>query len=472
MTPRSAAPDDQVRRYVETHHIDVIPAAARHGKPWQQIFFWAGANVNVFNIVLGGVFIEFTLTFWQAEVAIAVGALIGGLLIALHATQGPRLGVPQTIQSRGQFGFFGAAFMFPIVLLLNVGFLAAQLVIQAQSAQGVGGSLSTPVWILILAVPAVIIGIFGYRWIHRVMQATTIVVGITLVILFIKGLTYGSLPAAQTALHRPATGLFIAGVALLVIDLLSFGPFVSDYTRYLPENTNPRKLFWAIYAGNVLAAFGACSIGAYLTALLPKSDPVTAIGQVGGKWVLVIMALSLIGSDTFNGYTGTFQVLAFANMWRRFKSSSVVLRVVPFIIVMVVGVVVAVLGYKSFVANLSNLLNVLLAVFIPWSAVNLTDFFFIRHGNYNVASFFVPDSQYGKFAWRGLLAYAIGLVVELPFISQTYWIGWFVNTLGGADISWLVGFVISAGLYFWFAKAWPIRDSTPDLVGGVRAPAL
>jgi NCS1 family nucleobase:cation symporter-1 len=247
---------------------------------------------------------------------------------------------------------------------------------------------------------------------------------------------------------------------------------VSDYTRYLPEDTNPRKLFWAIYAGNVLAAFGACSIGAYLTALLPKSDPVTAIGQVGGKWVLVIMALSLIGSDTFNGYTGTFQVLAFANMWRRFKSSSVLLRVVPFIIVMVVGVAVAVLGYKSFVANLSNLLNVLLAVFIPWSAVNLIDFFVIRHGNYNVASFFVPDSQYGKFAWRGLTAYAIGLLVELPFISQSYWIGWFVNSLGGADISWLVGFVVAGGIYLWLAKAWPVRDPAPDLVGGVRSAAL
>jgi NCS1 family nucleobase:cation symporter-1 len=476
MTPRSAAPDDQVRRYVETHHIDVIPAAARHGKPWQQIFFWAGANINVFNIVLGGVFIEFGLTLWWAIIAIAVGALVGGLLIALHATQGPRLGVPQTIQSRGQFGFYGAAFMFPIVLLLNVGFIAAQLVIQAQSLQGVGGSLSIPEWVLILAVPAIIIGIFGYRWIHRVMQATTIVVGITMVILFIQGLTYQALPATQTTLHRPSVGLFLAGVALLVIDLLSFGPFVSDYTRYLPEDTNPRRLFWAIYAGNVLAAFGACSVGAYLTALLPKvteaGGPVAAIGAVSGKWVLVVMALSLIGSDTFNGYTGTFQVLAFANMWRRFKSSSVLLRVVPFIIVMIIGVVIAVLGYKNFVANLSNLLNVLLAVFIPWSAVNLIDFFVIRHGNYNVASFFVPNSRYGNFAWRGLLAYAIGLVAELPFISQTYWIGWFVNSLGGADISWLVGFVVAGALYLWFAKAWPARDTVPDLVGGVRSPAL
>jgi purine-cytosine permease-like protein len=41
------------------------------------------------------------LTFWQALIAIAAGTGIGALLIALHATQGPRLGVPQTIQSRG-----------------------------------------------------------------------------------------------------------------------------------------------------------------------------------------------------------------------------------------------------------------------------------------------------------------------------------------------------------------------------------
>src|ERR1700689_3693770 len=64
MTPRSAAPDDQVRRYVETHHIDHIPAAARHGAKWQQLFFWAGANFNVFNLVLGGGGVVIGLTFW------------------------------------------------------------------------------------------------------------------------------------------------------------------------------------------------------------------------------------------------------------------------------------------------------------------------------------------------------------------------------------------------------------------------
>jgi ABC-type phosphate transport system permease subunit len=62
--------------------------------------------------------------------------------------------------------------LFPAVLLLNVGFIAAELVIQAQALNGVTAALSIPQWIVLLAVPSVVIGIFGYRWIHRVMQAT------------------------------------------------------------------------------------------------------------------------------------------------------------------------------------------------------------------------------------------------------------------------------------------------------------
>ena len=284
--------NEQLRRYVETHHIDMIPAAARHGRPWQQAAFWAGANVNVFNVFLGGVVVSFGLTFWWAVIAITAGTLAGALFIALHATQGPRLGVPQTIQSRGQFGFYGSAFLFPCVLLLNVGFIAAQLVIQAQSAQGVGDGQAdiavfrpaTGTWYIRasasntlltvawgqngdLAVPAVVIGIFGYRWIHRVMQVTIVITALSIIVMFIQALRFGSLPAKETSMHAPTVGLFIAGAALLVIDMLSWAPFVSDYTRYLPVNTSGRRLFWAIYGGNVVATICACSVGAYLAAL-------------------------------------------------------------------------------------------------------------------------------------------------------------------------------------------------------------
>ena len=443
----SAARNAQLPRYVENRHIDHIPAGARHGKPWHQFAFWFGGNVNVFNVVLGAVTVSIGLTFWRALIAIAVGTLIGALLIALHATQGPRLGVPQTIQSRGQFGFYGSAFMFPAVLLINVGFIAACLVIQAQAMTGVTSALTIPEWIVILAVPSVVIGIFGYRWIHRVMQATAVVVGVALVIMFAQGLRYGALPARETTWARPTSGLFLAGVALLVIDMLSYGPFVSDYTRYLPAATSGRRLFWGIYAGNVLATFFSCAVGAYLAALLPALGPVGAVGKVSGSWALVIMAVSLIDANTFNAYTGAFQILAFGGMWRRFKAESVTVRLVPFVCVMAAGVVTACLGYRSFVTNLTNFLDVLLVIFIPWSAVNLADYFLVRRGRYDVASFFTADGAYGRFAWRGLLAYAAGLAAEWPFVSQPDYTGPLVRTLGGADISWLVGWFAAAIAY-------------------------
>jgi nucleobase:cation symporter-1, NCS1 family len=443
----NTAASQQLRRYVETHHIDRIPEAARHGKPWHQLAFWWGGNVNVFNVVLGAVVVSIGLAFWWALIAIAAGTMIGALLIALHATQGPKLGVPQTIQSRAQFGFYGSAFLFPCVLLINIGFIAAQFVIQAQAMQGVAPAVTIPQWILLLAVPAVVIGIFGYRWIHRVMQATAVVVGVSLVIMLIQGLRYGALPAGEMSLAHPTAGLFLAGVALLVIDMLSFGPFVSDYTRYLPAATSGRRLFWAIYTGNVLATFFSCAVGAYLAALLPKLGPVAAVGTVSGKWALVVMALSLVNAGTFNAYTGAFQVLAVGNMWHRFKSVSATVRLIPFCCVMAVGVVVALVGYRSFVTNLSNFLDVLLVLFIPWSAVNLADYSIVRRARYDVGAFFLPGATYGNFAWRGLLAYAVGLAAEWPFVSQPDYTGPLVHTLGGADISWLVGWFTSAAVY-------------------------
>jgi nucleobase:cation symporter-1, NCS1 family len=445
--PESAARNAQLGRYVENRHIDHIPAGARHGKPWHQFAFWFGSNVNVFNVVVGAVTVSIGLTFWWSLIAIAVGTLIGALLIALHATQGPRLGVPQTIQSRGQFGFYGSAFIFPAVLLINVGFIAACLVIQAQAMTGVASALSIPQWIVILAIPSVVIGIVGYRWIHRVMQATAVVVGVALVIMFAQGLEYGALPASETTWARPTSGLLLAGVALLVIDMLAYGPFVSDYTRYLPAATSGRRLFWAIYAGNVLATFLTCAVGAYLAALLSALGPVAAVGKVSGSWALVIMAVSVIGSNTFNAYSGVFQILAFGGMWRRFRAESVTVRLVPFVSVMAVGVLTAYLGYQTFVTNLTNFLDVLLVVLIPWSAVNLTDYFLVRRGSYDVASFFTADGTYGRFAWRGLFAYTVGIAAEWPFVSQSEYTGPLVGILGGSDISWLVGWFAAASAY-------------------------
>jgi len=81
-------------------------------------------------------------------------------------------------------------------------------------------------------------------------------------------------------------------------------------------------------------------------------------GISSGSWALVILAVSLIDANAFNACSGTFQILAFGGMWRRFRAESIAVRLVPFVCVMAAGVVTACLGYRSLVTNMTNFLDV------------------------------------------------------------------------------------------------------------------
>jgi len=146
---------------VESHSIDIIPDNERGGKVSGQFTLWFATNANVFNYVLGGFAILFGLNVFWALIAMFLGSFLGLAFTSLHAVQGPRLGVPQMIQSRGQFGFYGAIFVFLASIVLDVGYLAAQQVVQAQSLNDLTGSVSIPVWIIIVTIPAVLLAIFG-----------------------------------------------------------------------------------------------------------------------------------------------------------------------------------------------------------------------------------------------------------------------------------------------------------------------
>src|ERR1700759_2379496 len=158
----------------ESHWIDGIPESERGGKVSGQFTLWFATNANVFNFVLGGLAVLFGLNVFWALIALVLGSVLGMAFTALHAVQGPRLGVPQMIQSRAQFGFYGAVFIFLASILLDVGYLAAQQVTQAQALQGIAGSVSIGAWIIIVTIPAVLLAVFGYHWIHRIQPALTV----------------------------------------------------------------------------------------------------------------------------------------------------------------------------------------------------------------------------------------------------------------------------------------------------------
>ena len=91
-------------RGVERRTIDVIPPEERHGTPLSQFTLWMGANLQITAIVDGALAVVFGADALWAIIGLLIGNLLGGIVMALHSAQGPRLGLPQMISSRAQFG--------------------------------------------------------------------------------------------------------------------------------------------------------------------------------------------------------------------------------------------------------------------------------------------------------------------------------------------------------------------------------
>ena len=439
--------DEGIAAEIEAHSIDVIPESERHGRINGQFTLWFATNANVFNFVLGGFAIFFGLNVFWALIALFVGTFLGLAFTALHAVQGPRLGVPQMIQSRGQFGFYGAVFIFLASILLDVGYLAGQQVVQAESLQDLVASVSIPVWIIIVTIPALLLAIFGYDWIHWIQPTLTVLFGGALVAAVILTATSGdSLAKGMGGTHLSSFPIFIAAVGLFFMNMLSWAVYVSDYSRYLPRTVSAPRTFWAVFGGNALGTCLYAGLGIYITAVAPSASSVASIGSIAGKWILPILALSLLGSDALNAYTGMLAIESVRSTWQKVAASRTA-RVIGLVIIFAIGTVLAETGYKTFLNSFENFIDVLLFFFVPWSVINLIDFYIVKKGRYDVKSFFSASGSYGGWRWVAIIPYLIGLAVQVPFLDQTLYVGPMVKVLGGADISWVVGFVVAGCAY-------------------------
>src|SRR3984957_17691527 len=111
---------------LEINTIQPIPVDQRHGTAADLFTVWFGSNLMLLTIITGGLAVTvYGLPFAAAVAGVAIGNLVGAVFMALHAAQGATLGVPQMIQTRGQFGSLGSLLVVGIVIVMYVGFLSS-----------------------------------------------------------------------------------------------------------------------------------------------------------------------------------------------------------------------------------------------------------------------------------------------------------------------------------------------------------
>ncbi|HEK1691228.1 TPA: cytosine permease [Pseudomonas putida] len=445
---------------IEKHTIGYVPPQDRHGKVRDLFTLWFGGNIAPLPIVTGALGVQlFHLNLLWGIVAILIGHLVGGVLMALHSAQGPQMGIPQMIQSRAQFGSLGALLVVVIAGVMYIGFFASNIVLAGKSLHGVVDSVPVPVGIVIGALGSGIIGIIGYRFIHVLNRIGTWVLGIGIVVGFGYIFTHVQ---SDDFLTRGGFNLagWLATVSLAALWQIAFAPYVSDYSRYLPADVKVSSTFWTTYLGSALGSSLSFIFGAVAVLAIPAGmDTMDAVKLATGSLgpiMLVLFLLSVISHNALNLYGAVLSIITliqtFAYRWIPTAKSRAVLS----LIVLAACCVVAVFASADFIGHFVDMVLVLLVVLVPWTAINLIDFYVIHKGDYDIQSIFKVDGGiYGRYNPQALTAYAVGIVVQIPFMNTPLYVGPISEHINGADLSWLVGLLITSPLYWWLAS----RDS-------------
>jgi len=438
---------------IEEHSFDHVPDSERHGQPRQVFYMWFGINSTVFSLVTGFIGITHGLTFWWTLAAILIGNLAGALLMAFHAAQGPQLGLPQLIQSRAQFGYYGAMLPLIIAWVMYIAFLAIDIVLAGEGFQAVW-HWSLDGWMIVLTVPMFLLAVYGYDFINRYNKYQTwlyvaLFLGLT-IYLFVHGTGKGSLSAGGFS-----WGPFLLCVSVIAAYQITYAPYVSDYTRYLPHSAN-RKVFWRTYIATTLSCVWFMLLGAGIGVLNPKLTTMllevkSFTGPLGAT-LAILLAIGLIAPNSTNVYGAMMSAMSIGNNLNGKFRSTRMLRIAISFVMAVLGALVATVGAGSFMNNLIQYMTMILYILIPWSVINLTDFYILRHGHYNTGDFYNPKGPFGLFNWVALAVYLAVFGIEVPFMNTTIYEGAIAKHIGGGDLAWVVGAVITVPLYIGAVK--------------------
>ncbi|HEM7799607.1 purine-cytosine permease family protein [Burkholderia cenocepacia] len=453
---------------IEHHSIDYIPESERHAKLASQGPFWFLGNFHFFTISIGFVGPGMGLSAGWTTLAGALGIMFGTLFMAFHGSQGPEMGLPQMIQSRAQFGYRGVIVALLATLFVFVGFNVVNVSLMVDGVHNVFGIDGGFVAVAAVAIGA-LLAIYGHDLMHRTFT-WALVATLPLYALVTLALVFGHAAPSSAPVSPTPPGFnwigFATQFAIAASYNISYAPYVSDYSRYLPKQTSRAKLIAVIFAGASLSGTWMIGLGAWLAQKLHAADALVAMNDVGaslvpglGKLIAFVSLVGFLPIIALNAYSAMLTVLTGIDSivpikpTRRARVASI-LAISTFVL----ACVFAIRG--NGIALLQTFLTLMLYFLVPWTAVNLVDYFFVRRGHYAIAHFFTPRGLYRAWQFRGILSYMIGFASMVPFfyvfdaeVNREVFVGPFARMLGGVDIAWLVGLIVSGSVYWLLSRS-------------------
>lgn len=309
-----------------------------------------------------------------------------------------------------------------------------------------------------------IAAVLGTRAINAVNVAATGLFAVTTVMI-----AFRILPGIPTIKYSGdfTWAPFLMLVVFHVVGQLGNATYISDYTRYMPEKSSRRAIFLTVMLGGTGSAIVITILG--MVAAAKDFDAINAntLGYIGSLFPAIstpFVALLTLGCTVvgcMNLYSANQAVMTMVTS-RGGSASAVVTRAVVCGVYAVAAGFVALAVSEDFIANIGGLVSTIAYVLIPWSAINLVDFFLIRRGRYDIQAIVDRKGKYGLFNIRAMSVYILGILVQIPFIVSSYpdFTGPIAKAMGGLNIAWAVGFIVCAVAYWLLER---VNSVAPDI---------
>lgn len=445
-------------RISETRSIDYIPDNERHGQIFSQFTLWFGGNLQITAIVTGALAVVLGGDVVWSLMGLLVGQVLGAAVMSLHALQGPRLGLPQMIISRAQFGVFGAVIPLALVCVMYVGFSASGTVLAGQAMAKLL-SVSNEAGMIIFSAIIIVIAVLGYKVIHKLGKVASIVGVLAFAWLFVSLLLATDFNTIVQNNHFSWAN-FLLAISLSSSWQIAFCPYVSDYSRYLPRNVSGKKTFFAVFSGTVLGTQASMTLGVIAAAIAGSAFPGHEVSYIVGLGKSDVMAMVIyfaicfgkITFTTLNAYGSFMSLTTIVSGFRQQVTLSQKCRVSFVVLMVAISCVIALLSEPAFLKHFTHFLLFLLAFFVPWSAISLSDYYLISRQQVDIPALFDPTARYGYWNLFGIGVYVVGVLIQLPFIENPLFHGALTWLFAGNDVSWMIGWFGTALLYIGLHK--------------------
>ena len=444
---------------IETNDVSPISAGERHGKAWHLFTVWSSPNLEFATVFIGFLaVIVFGLNVWHAILAVVVGNTLAAVTHGVLSTWGPKRGLPQMILSRSAFGKLGNLIPAGLsTLVAGIGWFAVNSTSGAFALAALT-KMDVKIALAIIVIAQIGIAFVGHNLIQKFERYAfyylVVVFGIASIIVLSKGnyaLTQDHAPFVPDA---PTSAFSLAGFTLTAAAAYGYTAgwtaFASDYTRYLPENTNSRQLGWAAGLGNWFATTLLMVVGAVAwTVASPAGNPTENFtgllgNQVLASLVLLGIAVGSVGANVLNVYSGAMSFLAMG-----FNLGFKTRRAIMVLLAGLAGGVLSYLGVQN--GDVAHQLDAFLLVVSywvsPWIAVVLTER--ILSGGKNAGERALAP----KNSWAGAAAFVIATSFSIwGFAAQVLYTGPIAKSAPIGDLTAVVGFVLAAVLFALFSR--------------------